>query len=271
MGNLKLQNNTLTDNVSLELYRGTNAASWKIVNENGKLSMRCNYDNGVVNYYSALTLDHTTGIITVNEGKLVTPTLDISSTSAVKHLHFSRVGWNYINAPAEGTLAFSFSDAADMNTGTTQFYLNKDGLYPNASDTYVLGSESLKWANIYSTKFTGALEGNADTASQFASATTVVLTGDVTGTSNSSTRGWSISTTIGANNHAHDASASWSNRTLSVSVGGGGAEATATIPATLTGFTSITSNTLIASTKMVIPVKASSYTSSTAGEIWIVA
>lgn len=37
-------------------------------------------------------------------------------------------------------------------------------LLPSANDTLNLGSSSLKWANIYSTKFIGALQGNADTA-----------------------------------------------------------------------------------------------------------
>lgn len=114
--------------------------------------------------------------------------------------------------------------------------------------------------------------GNASSASQFNSAKSITLSGDVTGTASSTgASGWSITTAIGANNHAHDASASWSNRELTVSVGGGGSAAKASIPATLTGFTSITSATLIASTTMRIPVKASTYTSSTAGEIWIVA
>ena len=108
----------------------------------------------------------------------------------------------------------------------------------------------------------GGFIGNADTATQFASATTVALTGAVTGTSSASTRGWSITTSIARG-------VAWDNRKLTITVGNG--TANGSIPATLTGFTSITSQTLIATTKMTIPVKASSYTSSTAGEIWIVA
>jgi hypothetical protein len=145
------------------------------------------------------------------------------------------------------------------------------GEYPSTDNSLTSGTSSLRWKNIYATDFTGHLVGNADTATEFASTTTVALTGDVTGTSAASKKGWSITTTIGANNHVHDASATWNNRALTISVGGGGAAATADIPATLTGFTNITSQTLIATTKMTIPVKASSYTSSTAGEIWIVA
>ena len=42
---------------------------------------------------------------------------------------------------------------------------NFDGtIVPNANNTYNIGSSSYKWANIYATTFTGALTGNADTA-----------------------------------------------------------------------------------------------------------
>lgn len=46
------------------------------------------------------------------------------------------------------------------------------------------------------TKLEGALTGNASTATEFSSACTVALTGDVTGTSTASTRGWSVPTTL---------------------------------------------------------------------------
>jgi len=49
---------------------------------------------------------------------------------------------------------------------------------------------------LVATKFTGALEGNADTATSFKSAQTVSLSGDVSGSA-SSAAGWSITTTIG--------------------------------------------------------------------------
>lgn len=165
--------------------------------------------------------------------------------------------------------ALGYSDGVELST---------TALIPTKNNTVTLGDSTHKWSNVYATTFVGALDGNAssattaDTATQFTSARAISLTGDVTGAASSTGgSGWSIATTIGANNHAHDTSASWSNRTLTISVGGGGAAASATIPATLTGFTSITSATLIASTTMRIPVKASTYTASTAGEIWIVA
>lgn len=270
MANLILKNNTIANDVSLEFNRGTNA-SWRIVNDGGNLYLRCNYTTEVGDYYNIATFSYNSGEM-VTKGRVTMPSLTLSSTSSIKHIEFSRAGWNYINIPADGTLAFSFSDATSMNSDEVQWTMTTTGFYPNFNNQLNLGSNSKKWANVYATNFVGALTGNADTASQFNSARTIALTGDVTGKASSTGgSGWSISTTIGANNHAHDASASWSNRQLTVSVGGGGSAAKASIPATLTGFTSITSATLIASTTMRIPVKASTYTSSTAGEIWIVA
>ena len=131
-----------------------------------------------------------------------------------------------------------------------------------ASSSATIPTNLTGFSNISSTAFTGALVGNADTATQFASATTVSLSGAVTGTSAASTRGLSIVTSI-------NKGVSWSNRQLTITVGNG--TASGSIPTTLTGFVSITSQTLIATTKMTIPVQTSSYTSTTAGEIWIVA
>ena len=48
---------------------------------------------------------------------------------------------------------------------------------------------------VKATKFEGTVTGNADTATEFASAETVELTGDVTGSA-SSTAGWTVATTL---------------------------------------------------------------------------
>ena len=54
------------------------------------------------------------------------------------------------------------------------------------------------------TKFKGALEGNADTATAFSSSRTISLTGDVTGSaSGTGASGWSINTTVGDDSHYH--------------------------------------------------------------------
>lgn len=44
-------------------------------------------------------------------------------------------------------------------------------IFPRTNNTSTLGTSSYKWANVYATKFTGALEGNADTATSATTAT----------------------------------------------------------------------------------------------------
>lgn len=71
-------------------------------------------------------------------------------------------------------------------------------VYPLENSTKTLGTSSLKWANVYATTFTGALSGNATTATGFASAKSITLTGDITGsaTGGNESNGWSIATTL---------------------------------------------------------------------------
>lgn len=44
-------------------------------------------------------------------------------------------------------------------------------IFPRTNNTSTLGTSSYKWANVYAMKFTGALEGNADTATSAVTAT----------------------------------------------------------------------------------------------------
>ena len=55
---------------------------------------------------------------------------------------------------------------------------------PNADNTYALGSSSKKWSNVYATTFTGALSGNASTA------TTATNVSASAGTANSDRHVW---------------------------------------------------------------------------------
>lgn len=81
-----------------------------------------------------------------------------------------------------------------------------DALIPaKAKDrTYNIGSSDKTFDNIYATTFHGSLDGNASTATsatyanRFSSEAIVKLTGDITGES-SSTKGWTIETTINDN------------------------------------------------------------------------
>lgn len=53
-----------------------------------------------------------------------------------------------------------------------------------ANNTQNLGTSSSKWANVYATTFTGALSGNASSATKLATARTIGVSG-VTGTAQS--------------------------------------------------------------------------------------
>lgn len=48
-------------NVSLELFRGTNA-SWKLLNSGGNLHFQCNYSTALTDYYNVVQLDYNTKI-----------------------------------------------------------------------------------------------------------------------------------------------------------------------------------------------------------------
>jgi hypothetical protein len=55
-------------------------------------------------------------------------------------------------------------------------------IYPKADNSYNLGgSSTLRWKNVYAVTFNGALSGNATTATQLATARTITLAGDLTG------------------------------------------------------------------------------------------
>lgn len=79
--------------------------------------------------------------------------------------------------------------------------LNGTSVVPGANNNHTLGSSSLKWNNVYATTFTGALSGNAATATKLATARTISLTGSVTGSGSFDGSGnLSIATTT---NHNH--------------------------------------------------------------------
>jgi len=79
-------------------------------------------------------------------------------------------------------------DFAAINSNSRIFY-------PINNNTGSIGTSDNKWANVYATTFIGDLTGNANTATAFSSGTTVELTGDTTGESSSSTKGWTVTTT----------------------------------------------------------------------------
>lgn len=74
---------------------------------------------------------------------------------------------------------------ADNNTLDKALYFGESGtLYPSINNSQNLGDSSSKWANVYATTFTGALSGNASSATELATARTIGVSG-VTGTAQS--------------------------------------------------------------------------------------
>lgn len=87
---------------------------------------------------------------------------------------------------------------ADNNTLDKALYFGESGtLYPSINNSQNLGDSSHKWKNVYATTFTGALSGNASTATKLATARTISLTGDATASGSfDGTANLSLSTTV---------------------------------------------------------------------------
>lgn len=61
------------------------------------------------------------------------------------------------------------------SSGTEGIRITDDGLYPCVNNTESLGLSNYKWSNVYATTFTGALSGNASTATKWAAAQQVYV------------------------------------------------------------------------------------------------
>lgn len=102
-------------------------------------------------------------------GSLTTPTLTLSSTSGVAHLKFSRANANYITAPASGYFAF-LPNGLSVALANAPLVVAATSIYPGTTNVVSLGTSTYKWKNVYATTFTGALSGNASTASKWQTA-----------------------------------------------------------------------------------------------------
>lgn len=68
-----------------------------------------------------------------------------------------------------------------LSGGTLTGTLTVQAITPSADSTYDIGTSSVRYRNVYADTFTGALSGNASTASALATARTIALSGAVTG------------------------------------------------------------------------------------------
>lgn len=140
---LKLDGTVATSN-GIELYRGSNS-SWKIVNDGGHLRFFNNYTTSAGNYFKIFELEYNTGNANL-KGKLEVDSLAIVNTTAIAHLMFSRVGYNYIYAPNGGSLAFSTNGNLNANC---DMVLTKGVLMPGTFPGSSIGSEDNPWQSIY--------------------------------------------------------------------------------------------------------------------------
>lgn len=159
-------------NVALELWRGKNV-SWQFSNESGNLHIRNNYTSATQNTYSqdSITVAYT-GVTTFNgttdssatsNGTVIVKggvgiakelhvgtRIKIHSTSAVKHIEFSRNGWNYMALPdnADAVLAIGFGTAGDNDN--QKLVITQTGVVrPGSNNTESLGTSTKAWAQIY--------------------------------------------------------------------------------------------------------------------------
>lgn len=86
-------------------------------------------------------------------------------------------------------MGFGYESATAIDAGTNSLtygaFFNESGaFYPSKDNAQTLGTSSVKWNNVYATTFTGALSGNASSATKLATARTIGVSG-VTGTAQS--------------------------------------------------------------------------------------
>ena len=83
-------------------------------NKNGTISLRFATNMGIYDSVSCKWMIYSVPGETIVRipGSLTTPQIKLSSTSAVKHLEFSRGGMNYITTPASGSVNFCLNGAA---------------------------------------------------------------------------------------------------------------------------------------------------------------
>lgn len=99
------------------------------------------------------------------------------------------------NGTTEGTNQFTYNGSAIKNINITPANIGAASSSHNHDSSYVKKSGDTMTGDLTAPTFHGELDGNADTATKFASAQSITLTGDVTGTA-SSQAGWSITTTL---------------------------------------------------------------------------
>ena len=82
-------------------------------------------------------------------GALTVPNLVISRTDPVKHIAFSRADFNYITAPANGTIVF-ITKNVDVGASVSDFMISTGIIRPGTTNVVTNGNSSYRWSNVYS-------------------------------------------------------------------------------------------------------------------------
>ena len=172
---------------------------------------------------------------------------------------FSRTTHNYMLVPTDADLCICSGSSASLEG--SGLVIKSTGIFPGKKNTFDIGSSTLPWNNIYvnnvitsaidagtvdagtvtatsmtATTFTGALTGNAASASKLLTAVGINGT-NFDGSTGITTAIWGTARKMKISNTANTS-------TAGIDVNGG-ADITLTIPSTMTGFTSISSTTLL--------------------------
>lgn len=131
----------------------------------------------------------------VNENRFINFTHDGNETGydwRIGHLGEGAGDQNYFVIQSNSTTG-TWTNAIRIGLTTLDTIFGGD-VSPVATNTYTLGTSDLKWKNIYATTFTGALSGNASTATKLKTARSlqVDLTSDAAQTFNGSADATSI-------------------------------------------------------------------------------
>jgi hypothetical protein len=144
---LKLENaKTFTIGNTSKDFNGENGVSWShseigyANSSSGLLSAGAQTIAGAKTFTSTIT----------------TKTLKISSETEESHIAFSRSGYNYLHAPADGSIALCAANAVAMDSST--LVVNKTNVFPGKDNTFALGTSSYRWKDVY------GITGNFNTA-----------------------------------------------------------------------------------------------------------
>lgn len=118
-------------------------------------------DKNTIKGTELFTVDTTNSILT-SSSLLKTNTLEITNADGVKHIAFNRTSYNYICAPASGSIDLICAENVS-DIGTTA-HITSSSITPGTTNIINLGTSNYKWKNVYATIFNGNLNGNASSA-----------------------------------------------------------------------------------------------------------